>query len=442
MRWGLAFTALVCALSTTLPAGAEEQGSGRSLTDILEEKGVITEEEATEASALEDPKAEPGVRMGYRLGKGFYLESADDLFSLYGGTRTQFRFTYEDRDARSDNIDFRIRRLKLWLEGHALIPELEYKLQVDLGDGDLQLEDIYFTYQPFDLLGGQFGQFKPPQGYQELVSSGRLQLVERSEANDFFNQNRDRGIQLQGGVGDGLFDYSIGIFDGNGANERNVTTDLLYAARVESDPLGPYGEDEADLDHWPNPRVTLGASMAFNPISKKDVSTTTITDSTGAVIDTDVSFELNSKNDLINNFIIQGLGKNGLTRDVDLYLWTVNGGFKYRGFSVSSEGYIGGSNVHGGGAEPWAYGFYFQGGYFFIPKTLEAGAQYSWVDPDQDLAQVRGIRKLQALHAGVSYYILKQALKIQADFGPVQTERFNASTRNDLQFRTQIQLIL
>jgi len=151
------------------------------------------------------------------------------------------------------------------------------------------------------------------------------------------------------------------------------------------------------------------------------------------------SVDLSSRNDLINNFVIKGIGQDGLAHDVDLFLWIVNGGFKYRGFSVSSEGYIGGSNVHRLGPEPWAYGFYAQGGYFIIPKTLEAGAHYSWANPNRTLAASLGTRMMQALHGGVSYYIYKQALKIQADFGPLHSERFGASTRNDLEFRTQIQ---
>jgi hypothetical protein len=424
------------------PVCAEDDPTERSLTDILKEKGVITEEEATEATALEDTKALPGIRAGYRLGKGFYLESEDGLFSTYLTSRTQLRFTYGDRSDRSDEIDFRVRRQKLSLEGFALLPELGYKIQVELGDGDLQLEDVLFQYTPWDFLQGTIGQFKVPQGYQELVSSGRLQFVERSEANDFFNVNRDRGITLGGEVREGLFSYAVGVFDGNGPNERNITTDLMYAARLASEPLGPFGDDEADLDHWPDPRLTFGASANFNTISKDDVSVDTITDSTGAVIDEDVDFNLGSKNDLINNFIIRGIGQDGLERDVDLYLWTINAGFKYRGVSISSEGYVGGSNVHGGGAEPWAYGFYVQGGYFILPKRLEAGAQYSWIDPNRTLAEARGIRMQQALHAGLSYYIFKQALKIQGDFGPIQTLRFDAKTRNDLEFRMQVQFIL
>ncbi len=445
MRWGLSLALSVCTLAasvTPFAVRAEDSAAQRSLTDILKEKGVISEEEANEATNLEDPKAVPDVRAGYRVGKGLYFEAPNDLFAAYLGTRTQLRFTYDDRDDRSDEIDFRVRRLKLWVEGYALIPELEYKLQVDIGDGDLQLEDAYLAYVPFTFAGVKGGQFKVPQGKQELISSGKLQMVERSDANDFFNQNRDRGVQLGGAfLGDALL-YTVGIFDGNGPNERNITTDLMYAGRIELTPLGPYPEDECDLDSVPDPRLTLGASASYNTVSKKDVTVDTITDSTGAVIDEEVSFDLNSKNDLLNNFIIRGIGKNGLAHDVDLFLWTINAGFKFRGFSFSSEGYIAGSNVHGGGAEPWASGFYFQSGYFILPQRLEGAIQYSWIDPDHDLAQARGIRFMQALRGGVSYYIFKQALKIQADLGPIETERPGASTRHDLEFRTQVQFIL
>jgi hypothetical protein len=445
MRWGLAFALLVYAVG--LSAGpsavrAEEAESQRSLTDILKDKGIISAEEAEEAGVLEDPKAVSDVRAGYRVGKGLYFEAPNDLFAAYLGTRTQLRFTYGHREDRSDDIDFRIRRLKVYIEGYALLPELEYKLQVDLGDGDAQLEDVFLRYVPFSFLSGRFGQFKPPQGKQELTSSGKLQLVERSDANDFFNLNRDRGIELGGLLSGDLVQYSIGVFDGNGPNERNINMDLLYGARINVTPLGPYPEDECDIDSVPDPRLTFGASASFNTVSKGDVTVDTITDSTGAVIDEDVSFNLNSKNDILNNFIIRGIGQNGLAHDVDLFLWTINAGFKYRGFSFSSEGYIAGSNVHGGGPEPWASGFYFQSGYFILPQRLEGAVQYSWIDPDHDLAQARGIRRIQALRGGVSYYIFKQALKIQADLGPIQTERFGASTRNDLEFRTQVQFIL
>src|SRR4030066_1061002 len=116
-------------------AGESEAEESTSIR-ILREKGIITDEEYEQAKKEIEAKQTflDKIDVGYAKGKGFYLKTKDDKFSLTLGARLQVRYTFnnvdEGRDEeRDDSQTFTIKRARLFLTGHAYEPWLKYKIQ-------------------------------------------------------------------------------------------------------------------------------------------------------------------------------------------------------------------------------------------------------------------------------------------------------------------------
>lgn len=82
------------------------------------------------------------------------------------------------------------------------------------------------------------GQFKPPFGMERFEPDWKMPMVDRSQASDRLIPNgsvgdsftRDLGVQWQTSPTNG-FNYTVGIFDGNGANEHFRGSGPLVAGR-------------------------------------------------------------------------------------------------------------------------------------------------------------------------------------------------------------------
>lgn len=244
MRMGGGGAVLALGLLWANVALAQGKSIAEEILDVLQANGQITEQQyadllgkaraeqvAKSPQVRADQPAPSGVKMGYRPGQGFHFESADGQHTLSLGGRVQTRWSYTDRDGRAagnaDESEFRLRSARLWWQGHAFGPRLSYFLQTEVIDGGVTLLDYQFRYQYLPALGIQLGQFKPGQARQELLPIGVLQFTDRSLANDFFNVGRDRGIEVFGTMADKLLHYRLGVFNGNGLNQRQSSTDFL-----------------------------------------------------------------------------------------------------------------------------------------------------------------------------------------------------------------------
>ena len=209
--------AIVLAAVLILPAAPaqtyDEQSVEGRLLEILRQKGVIDDAEFDELrkletelrdevnleAQLEDEISEMVARIGadqpttgYKIGKGFSWQTADEKFKLTIGGRLQVRFTYhfyEDnpRTDDEDEPDFDVARARIWLTGHAF-EHFKYKFQFDIAGDEAdtsvmgtrysssnrltELKDAYVDFvkwNPFNIRGGQF---KAPYSRQQLTSSG------------------------------------------------------------------------------------------------------------------------------------------------------------------------------------------------------------------------------------------------------------------------------
>jgi hypothetical protein len=206
----------------------------------------------------------------------------DSTFRINFRFRMQNRIGFWNRMDRADEPGFeaRVRRLRLRLDGFVLSPRFAYYIQLsfsradqDLVDGDISqiVRDamVYYFIDPDFYIG--FGQSKLPGNRQRVISSGNLQMPDRSLANQLFNIDRDFGFFLYKNfhtANQSEWHLKAALSSGEGRNINASDRGLAYTGRVEWLPLGKFinlGDySEGDLEREPRPRLALGLSYSFN----------------------------------------------------------------------------------------------------------------------------------------------------------------------------------
>jgi phosphate-selective porin OprO and OprP len=153
---------------------------------------------------------------------------------------SQVRFQAFEESGKHNGFD--IRRARLDLKG-SVTPYFSYRVQVDLVDKPKMI-DAYGEIKLSDYFIITAGQFKIPFSLENLTSSNKLEMIDRSQVVEALaargkdvigNQNgRDIGIQVSGTflkVNDlPLIEYRFGVFNGSGINvtdTANSTKDLV-----------------------------------------------------------------------------------------------------------------------------------------------------------------------------------------------------------------------
>ena len=397
----------------------------KSLEDVLKEKGVITEEDYKEVTKVK--------AFDYKLGKGFTFTSQDERFQLSLGGRLQARYSFFDKDNANSSVqdvsEWRIRRMKMWMSGHAYTKDLTYKMQVNFVDGGSSklLEDAYLNYSFLKEAQILVGQDKVPFARQELTSSGAQQFVDRSNATDTFKPGRDIGAMFHGKALDSLVAYNLGWYGGVGQSTLRSSNNNAFAARIAVNPLGDMPYSEADLDHSKKPLVSFGANYFMDTLKATRGATSTSLETNNLSFAGSSGWLGRSAN--LNRFTT--------TEKIDTDNLGFDAAFKWMGFSAQSEYFWGQATGQDSDAKLRAHGYYAQAGYFIIPKHLETAIRYSYVDPNRDVAN-----DLQSeIQGAVSYYFSKHNLKIQGDVSNIHKQNGANKPTDDMQYRLQAQII-
>jgi phosphate-selective porin OprO/OprP len=232
-------------------------------------QSVLAQNESDERSLLQ-------VQKGISFTK-------DSLYSLNLRFRLQNRIgfrTESGEDLSFEQTDFRVRRLRVRLDGSVFNPRIQYYIQLGFSKSDMDLDGgevaqpirdaiLYYHFTPNFYVG--MGQAKLPGNRERVISSGNLQFAERSIANSFFTLDRDFGVfayytlPLQGKA---IYQFKGAITAGEGRNPSVGDRGLSYTGRMEVLPFGKFtnGGDysEGDLELEPRPKLSLGASYNFN----------------------------------------------------------------------------------------------------------------------------------------------------------------------------------
>ena len=283
-----------------------------------------------------------------------------------------------------------------------------------------------------DLFGIGVGQFKPYFMRQEPTSEAKLQMVDTSLTNEFFNLDRNLGMWVQGDMGP-VF-YAFALTNGFASvNDPTDTVDQFPALILKLDFNllgGTHGGkyEESYVKCSDDPFFVVGASGAYD----------------------------------------QNDGSSGVPGErFKVYTFGLDTAFKWPIFNLQAE-YVGRwldyqiSNgipaLAGDGSTHYAHGFYVQGGFFLIPQVLELTGRVATVFTDD------GPNKGNAVEAGpgLNWYISHDhRVKLQTEIMyfdvsanlPNETENLHESTphfstaagnleagEQGVMFRAQLQL--
>lgn len=211
---------------------------------------------------------------GWTYDGGLKYESSNGRFLLNLTNRLQARFTAVDPDTGDSGQSFNVNRYRVRVEGR-LFKHWEYRFETDLATGSESegqvdselLHDAFFVYKRKSLAQAWLGQGKVGFSRQELIYSDKLQFVERSIATQRFAHGRDVGVALLGENQDETYQYSVGVYNGNGINrDVNENQDHLVVFRLVVTPLGAFDLAESDPD-WtkhPEAKLAIGVSAMTN----------------------------------------------------------------------------------------------------------------------------------------------------------------------------------
>jgi phosphate-selective porin OprO/OprP len=197
---------------------------------------------------------------------------------------------------------------------------------------------------------------------------------------------------------DKRFEYSFGVFNGNGPNTAaNDNNDYLYALRLGVYPNGYVDYSQASMEDPDEVMFGIGAGVAFNTVPMTEEDTTYDTDITSAT--------------------------------VDLVL-------KYRGLAVESAFHHRDTDENiPGMAKVTSRGFVVQAGYMFVPEKFEFALRYAFVDPNKDIEDFRN----SEYTAGWNYFFRMHDVKMQMDYSYLVTEEPGQNDLKDNRVRLQFQ---
>jgi phosphate-selective porin OprO/OprP len=224
----LLFLAALSAAPPVLVAASETD----ALIQLLVDKGLITVEEA--AALRSEPAVQKQEEKDLRP-KEFQL-TAGKALKLSGYTQARYR----QADTIKDTFD--VRRARLSLRGD-LGSGFDYRLQADFAGSSAKLLDAALGWRYSEGLKVTAGQFKIPFSQENLQSSNKMELINRSlvvgalvaRGLDVIGEQngRDVGIMAGGtwspGSRPSLVEYAAGVFNGSGINrtDPNDQKDLV-----------------------------------------------------------------------------------------------------------------------------------------------------------------------------------------------------------------------
>ena len=319
----------------------------------------------------------------------------------------------EDSDAFAFNgnfgqsaIDdrFRLRRARLTLTGD-YAEQFDFKVEGDFGQNDgtnnnrtaFSGTDIWLNWHQFPAAQIKAGQYKAPFGLEQLTPDYALYTIERTLPTGAITPDRQIGVELWGKPFTSiwpeqkdLLTYYAGIFNGNGRNVTiNDNNNFMYVGRLELLPFKGkiFGQDSS---------LKLGADV----LNSRDDKGTNISQSGNLLVNSDGS---------LSPFTLPGADERTA--------WSVDGWLKVGPFDLIGEYFqekVNGRTVNGvspGFADFTTNGFYVTGGYFLIPKKLQAIVQWQDLNPGQ-----KGDDGLYSILGGLNYYIHGDDLKLMVNY--------------------------
>ena len=339
----------------------------------------------------------------------YVVPRASELKLVLGGF-IQVNFEDSDAFAFQGNFGlsaikdrFRLRRARVNLTGD-FAEQFDFKVEGDFGQGDginsnrtaFSGTDIWLNWHQFPGAQIKVGQWKAPFGLDQLTADTSLYTIERTLPTGAITPDRQIGAQLWGKPltniwpeQKDLLTYYAGIFNGNGKNTTvNDNNNFMYVGRLESTLF----QDVFGKGSF----LKLGGDV----LNSRDDKGVNISQSGNLLVNADGS---------LSPFTLPGADERTA--------WSVDAWLKVGPFDLIGEYLqekVNGRTVNGvppGFADFTTDGFYVTGGYFLIPKKLQAVVQWQDLNPGQ-----KGDDGLYSILGGLNYYIHGDDLKLMVNY--------------------------
>jgi hypothetical protein len=330
----------------------------------------------------------------------------DSVFLMNLRFRMQNRFGYFSSLDNEDKpgVEAQVRRLRLRLDGFVLSPKIGYYIQLSFSRSDQDLVSgtvsqivrdamVYYNVNKNFYIG--FGQSKLPGNRQRVISSGNLQMPDRSVANQAFTLDRDFGFFAYGTLK--LSDkqkllIKTSITSGEGRGQLASSSGLAYTGRLEWIPLGSFKNlgdySEGDLEFEKKPKLSIGTTYSYNRGTNRS----------GGQLGTLLPNSVN-----MQTFISDMMFKYNGWGVLGEYFYRKVNGFEYNGFNELAMNRI-----------PRGSGFNVQVSRMLGRKS-ELVARYAGVDPQEGFKDFQ--LKLRTKALGYTYYLNKHRVKFQYYIG-------------------------
>lgn len=386
---------------------AFDEGAFQDLISILEQRGIVTGEEAsrlvervrTAAAAPPREGSDAGVHVSHEPGEGVTFSAPDARFRTTLGGWLQLRATGTDFDDRrliqrrkDDQGTFGVARARMRLSGVAWRENLEYALEIDVADG-AELKDAFVLWRPRRIASLQLGQFKVPYSRQQLVSDRKQQFVERAVTDDFFAPGREAGGAWLGRSKTGRHRWWLALSTGEGENDDNTDNQYRWTARYEVSsrqplPQAESAEDGAE-DGIESLRWGIGVS-AFSDVDRADIDG-------DRIIDDDIDV---------------------LSGQLDITLVGRRWSATAEGFWRESDPVLTERDPASRDNTVRAKGFLVQAGGFVVARKLELAIRHARHSTEGDLFEENSATESLL---GVNWFLSRHGLKFSADVGRVKS---------------------
>ncbi len=208
---------------------------------------------------------------------GLQFKAADGAFELYlhGHVMLHYRAVGHRPDdatrTATDTLLVRQARLELFGSFHK---DFEFKTVFDFPTAAAAtngtLMDCYVGWKRWKELSIRVGQFKEPFGQEEVIGDSYVDFPERGVCNRLVPQ-RDIGVMAFGKFADGLFEYSLGLYNGAGRSVNDTNDEKDVVLRLRTSPLaglrigvaGTYGDVDTTATTTAGDLVTTELNIMF-----------------------------------------------------------------------------------------------------------------------------------------------------------------------------------
>ena len=300
---------------------------------------------------------------------------------------------------------FRLRRARINLTGD-YAEQFDFKMEGDFGQSDgtsgnrtaFSATDIWLNWHQFPAAQVKIGQYKAPFGLeQRMTSDTTLLTIERTLPTGAITPDRQIGAELWGKPFTSiwpeqkdLLTYYAGIFNGNGRNITvNDNNNFMFVGRLE---LQPFTGKIAGQPSF----LKLGGDV----LNSRDEAGVNISQSSNLLVNADGS-----------------LSPFTLPSPDERTAWSVDAWLELGPFDLIGEylqEHVEGRTVNG---VPPTFsnfttdGFYVTGGYYLLPKKLQAVVQWQYLNAGQ-----KGNDGLYSILGGLNYYIHGNDLKLMVNY--------------------------